>query len=43
MALKTLEWEEVTGTVADDDTLLVCTANNYDQIRFIEEISQWRH
>ena len=31
MALKTMEWEEITGMVADDDTVLVCTANNYDQ------------
>ena len=30
-ALKTQEWVEITGMVADDDTLLVCTANNYDQ------------
>ena len=30
-ALKAQEWVEITGMVADDDTLLVCTANNYDQ------------
>ena len=30
-ALKSLEWEEITGMVADDDTLLVCTAHTYDQ------------
>jgi arginine repressor-like DNA binding protein len=29
MALKSLEWEEVTGMVADDDTVLVCTARLY--------------
>jgi arginine repressor len=30
-ALKAQEWVEISGMVADDDTLLVCTANNYDQ------------
>lgn len=30
-ALKTLGWEEITGMVADDDTLAVYTAHTYDQ------------
>lgn len=30
-ALKTQDWTEITGMVADDDTLIVFTANNYDQ------------
>jgi len=31
MALKTSEWPEITGVVADDDTVFVATANNFDQ------------
>ena len=30
-ALKSLDWDEVHGTVADDETCIVYTANNYDQ------------
>lgn len=30
-ALKSQEWEEITGMVADDDTLIVYTAHTYDQ------------
>jgi transcriptional regulator of arginine metabolism len=30
-ALKTQEWVEITGMVADDDTVAIYTANNYDQ------------
>jgi len=30
-ALKSQEWEEITGMVADDDTLFVSTAHTYDQ------------
>lgn len=30
-ALKSQEWEEITGMVADDDTLAVFTAHTYDQ------------
>jgi len=30
-ALKSLNWDEVTGTVADEDTCIVYTANSYDQ------------
>ena len=30
-ALKTQDWTEITGMVADDETLIVYTANNYDQ------------
>ena len=39
-ALKSLEWEEITGMVADDDTLLVCTANNYDQKLLISKLKR---
>jgi transcriptional regulator of arginine metabolism len=31
MALKSSEWPEITGVVADDDTVFVATANNFDQ------------
>ncbi|HWN44902.1 MAG TPA: hypothetical protein VNW71_21945 [Thermoanaerobaculia bacterium] len=31
MALKSQEWMEITGMVADNDTVVVSTANNYDQ------------
>jgi len=40
MALKSMEWEEVTGMVADDDTLLVCTANNYDQKLLLSKLKR---
>lgn len=30
-ALQTQEWEEITGMVADDDTVAVYTAHTYDQ------------
>jgi arginine repressor len=30
-ALRTQEWPEISGMVADDDTVAVYTANNYDQ------------
>jgi len=30
-ALKSQEWEEITGMVADDDTLFISTAHTYDQ------------
>jgi transcriptional regulator of arginine metabolism len=30
-ALKACEWPEITGTVADDDTVFIGTAHNYDQ------------
>ena len=30
-ALKSLDWEEVAGTVADDSSCIVYTTNNYDQ------------
>lgn len=30
-ALKTQDWAEIGGMVADDDTLIVFTVNNYDQ------------
>src|SRR5688572_16992589 len=30
-ALRSQEWEEITGMVADDDTLIVYTAHTYDQ------------
>jgi transcriptional regulator of arginine metabolism len=30
-ALKTQDWAEISGMVADDDTLIVFTVNNYDQ------------
>ncbi|HET9225670.1 MAG TPA: hypothetical protein VFR31_03325 [Thermoanaerobaculia bacterium] len=39
-ALKSLNWEEITGMVADDDTLLVCTANNYDQKLLISKLKR---
>ncbi len=31
VALKSQEWMEITGMVADNDTVVVSTANNYDQ------------
>ncbi|HWM90676.1 MAG TPA: hypothetical protein VN493_07920 [Thermoanaerobaculia bacterium] len=30
-ALKTAEWDEIMGIVADDDTVFVATAHNFDQ------------
>ena len=30
-AMKSLDWEEITGMIADVDTLIVCTAHSYDQ------------
>ena len=30
-ALRVQDWTEITGMVADDDTLILFTANNYDQ------------
>ncbi|HWM92843.1 MAG TPA: hypothetical protein VN493_18910 [Thermoanaerobaculia bacterium] len=30
-ALKASEWDEITGVMADDDTVFIATANNFDQ------------
>jgi arginine repressor len=40
MALKNMEWEEVTGMVADDDTVIVCTANNLDQKLLLSKLKR---
>jgi arginine repressor len=34
------EAEEEAGMVADDDTLLVCTANNYDQKLLLSKLKR---
>lgn len=39
-ALKSMNWEEITGMVADDDTLLICTANNYDQKLLLSKLKR---
>lgn len=39
-ALKTQDWAEITGMVADDDTLAVFTANNYDQKMLLSKLKR---
>lgn len=38
--LKSLGWEEITGLVADDATVVVCTANNPDQKLFLSKLKR---
>lgn len=39
-ALKTQDWTEITGMVADDDTCVVYTANNYDQKMLLSKLKR---
>lgn len=39
MAIDTLQWPEVVGTIAGEDTLLVCTANEEDQQRVLQKLA----
>lgn len=39
-ALKTQDWAEITGMVADDDTVAVYTANNYDQKMLLSKLKR---
>lgn len=39
-ALKTQDWTEISGMVADDDTCVVYTANNYDQKMLLSKLKR---
>ncbi|HWN41197.1 MAG TPA: hypothetical protein VNW71_03190 [Thermoanaerobaculia bacterium] len=39
-AMKTQDWTEITGMVADDDTCIVYTANNYDQKMLLSKLKR---
>ena len=39
-AMKTQDWSEITGMVADDDTVAVYTANNYDQKMLLSKLKR---
>ncbi len=39
-ALKTQDWTEIAGMVADDDTCIVYTANNYDQKMLLSKLKR---
>ncbi|MFP5285941.1 MAG: hypothetical protein ACLGI9_09415 [Thermoanaerobaculia bacterium] len=39
-ALKVQDWTEITGVVADDDTCVVYTANNYDQKMLLSKLKR---